>query len=99
MKLRESAAFKLFDRHGISHPKIIDMRLPRSLQSLAMTSRVVVKADLAIGGKKKAGLVQICDFSETEKVMKKMGVPVIDMDGEVVIGFDRERIDEILKLK
>lgn len=49
---------------------------------------------------------QEVDVSENEKELEKMvaisgqmGVPVIDMDGEVVIGFDRERIDEILKLK
>lgn len=26
----------------------------------------------------------------------QMGVPVIDIDGEIIIGFDKERIDEIL---
>ena len=26
----------------------------------------------------------------------QMGVPVIDIDGEIIVGFDRERIDEIL---
>jgi glutaredoxin 3 len=29
----------------------------------------------------------------------QMGVPVIDIDGEIVIGFDKEKIDELLKLK
>jgi len=29
----------------------------------------------------------------------QMGVPVIDIDGEIIIGFDRERIDQILKIK
>ncbi len=28
----------------------------------------------------------------------QMGVPVVEIDGEVVIGFDRQRIDQILKL-
>lgn len=39
---------------------------------------------------------------ELEKMVAisgQMGVPVVDLDGEVVIGFDRVRIDEILKLK
>lgn len=49
---------------------------------------------------------QEIDVSENEKELEKMvaisgqmGVPVTDFDGEVVIGFDKERIDEILKLK
>jgi glutaredoxin 3 len=25
------------------------------------------------------------------------GVPVIDVDGEIVVGFDKERLDQILK--
>ena len=29
----------------------------------------------------------------------QMGVPVIDIDGQIVVGFDKEKIDEILKLK
>ncbi len=45
------------------------------------------------------------DVSINEKELEKMvaisgqmGVPVVDMDGEVVIGFDRQKIDEILKI-
>lgn len=48
---------------------------------------------------------QEIDVSENEKELEKMvaisgqmGVPVVDLNGEVVIGFDRERIDQILKL-
>jgi len=29
----------------------------------------------------------------------QMGVPVIEIDGQIVIGFDKERIDELLNLK
>ena len=46
------------------------------------------------------------DVASNEKELEKMvaisgqmGVPVVDIDGEVVIGFDRQKIDEILKLK
>ena len=46
------------------------------------------------------------DVAANEKELEKMvaisgqmGVPVVEIDGEVVIGFDREKIDEILKLK
>ena len=28
----------------------------------------------------------------------QMGVPVVDIDGEIVIGFDRERLEELLGL-
>jgi glutaredoxin-like YruB-family protein len=46
------------------------------------------------------------DVSENEAELEKMvaisgqmGVPVVEIDGNVVIGFDRQRIDEILKIK
>jgi len=29
----------------------------------------------------------------------QMGVPVVDIDGEIVVGFDRERIAQILHIK
>jgi glutaredoxin-like YruB-family protein len=29
----------------------------------------------------------------------QMGVPVIDVDGEIVIGFDRERLAQLLEIK
>ncbi len=45
------------------------------------------------------------DVSQNEKELEKMvaisgqmGVPVVDIDGNVVIGFDKEKIDELLKL-
>lgn len=28
----------------------------------------------------------------------QMGVPVVDIDGNIVIGFDKERIDQLLKI-
>lgn len=28
----------------------------------------------------------------------QMGVPVVEIDGEMIVGFDREKISEILKL-
>ena len=28
----------------------------------------------------------------------QMGVPVVDIDGDVIIGFDRQKIDELLKI-
>lgn len=45
------------------------------------------------------------DVSSNEVAQKEMidksgqmGVPVIDIDGQIVIGFDKEKIDELLKL-
>ncbi|MBI2035814.1 MAG: glutathione S-transferase N-terminal domain-containing protein [Candidatus Liptonbacteria bacterium] len=29
----------------------------------------------------------------------QMGVPVIDIDGEIIVGFDEERLGELLKIK
>lgn len=46
------------------------------------------------------------DVSQNEAELEKMvaisgqmGVPVIEINGNVVIGFDREKIDEILGIK
>ncbi|GAI38257.1 unnamed protein product [marine sediment metagenome] len=46
------------------------------------------------------------DVSQDEKAMKEMvektgqmGVPVIEIDGEIIIGFDREKIIKLLKLE
>lgn len=40
--------------------------------------------------------------AELEKMVAisgQMGVPVVEIDGDVVVGFDKEKIDEILKIK
>ncbi|MEW6294886.1 MAG: glutaredoxin domain-containing protein [Candidatus Diapherotrites archaeon] len=40
------------------------------------------------------------DQSKAQEMIKKsgqMGVPVIDIDGKIIIGFDRPRLEEILK--
>lgn len=46
------------------------------------------------------------DVSQDEKAMKEMvektgqmGVPVVEIDGEIVIGFDRGKIIKLLKLE
>lgn len=42
------------------------------------------------------------DMKAREEMIQKtnqMGVPVIDIDGQIVIGFDQRKIEEILKLK
>lgn len=46
------------------------------------------------------------DVSLDQKALDKMinisgqmGVPVIDIDGNIIIGFDRPKIDELLNLK
>ncbi|MDP2631417.1 MAG: glutaredoxin domain-containing protein [Candidatus Uhrbacteria bacterium] len=39
------------------------------------------------------------DKNEAEKMIKKsgqMGVPVIDIDGEIVIGFDKKKLKDLL---
>ena len=49
---------------------------------------------------------QESDVTKDEKELEKMvaisgqmGVPVVDIDGNIVIGFDKEKIDELLKIK
>ncbi len=46
------------------------------------------------------------DVSQDEKELKEMidrsgqmGVPVVDIDGQIVIGFDRDKILELLNIK
>lgn len=46
------------------------------------------------------------DVSKNEKELQKMikdseqmAVPVIDIDGEIIIGFDKAKIDKLLKIK
>ena len=42
------------------------------------------------------------DEQELEKMVAisgQMGVPVIDIDGNIIIGFDKPKVDELLKLE
>ena len=42
------------------------------------------------------------DQKALEEMIKKsgqMGVPVIDMDGQIIVGFDKEKICKILNIK
>lgn len=48
---------------------------------------------------------QDIDVSKSEKDLQEMitlsgqmGVPVVDIDGEVVVGFDKQKIDGLLKI-
>ncbi len=38
------------------------------------------------------------ELEEMVEISGQMGVPVIDIDGNIVIGFDKERVDELLHL-
>jgi len=45
------------------------------------------------------------DISKDEKQLQKMikdsgqmGVPVVDIDGEIIVGFDKQKIDKLLKI-
>ena len=41
------------------------------------------------------------DEQQLQKMIKdsgQMGVPVVDIDGEVIVGFDKLRIDKLLKI-
>ena len=45
------------------------------------------------------------DVSKDEKQLQKMikdsgqmGVPVVDIDGEIIVGFDKAKIDTLLKI-
>ena len=41
------------------------------------------------------------DEQQLQKMIKdsgQMGVPVVDIDGEIVVGFDKEKIDKLLSI-
>ena len=41
------------------------------------------------------------DDKAREEIIKKtgqMGVPIVDIDGEIIIGFDKEKISRLLKI-
>lgn len=39
------------------------------------------------------------ELEEMVEISGQMGVPVIDIDGNIIIGFDREKVDELLGIK
>ena len=42
------------------------------------------------------------DEAQLQEMIKKsgqMGVPVVDIDGEIITSFDKAKIDELLKIK
>ena len=39
------------------------------------------------------------ELKEMVKISNQMGVPVLDIDGEVVVGFDKVKIDKLLKIE
>lgn len=39
------------------------------------------------------------ELEEMVEISGQMGVPVIDIDGNIIIGFDKERVDELLGIK
>ena len=44
--------------------------------------------------------VSIDDKAREEMVAKsgQLGVPVVDIDGKIIVGFDKEKLTELLKL-
>ncbi len=38
------------------------------------------------------------ELQEMIKVSGQMGVPVVNIDGEVIVGFDKPKIDNLLKI-
>jgi glutaredoxin-like YruB-family protein len=48
---------------------------------------------------------EVIDVSKDEKELQRMikisgqmGVPVVEIDNEVIVGFDKEKIDKLLKI-
>lgn len=54
--------------------------------------------------KKNGANFEEIDVSKDEKQLQKMikdsgqmGVPVVDVDGKIIVGFDKQKIDELIK--
>jgi ATP-citrate lyase beta-subunit len=93
MKLRESDSFGLLDKYGILHPQIYavgERLLGRRLH------RVVVKANLATGGKEKAGLVRVCFVDEVPQTSREISEKMreMGMNGGVIVEEFIEHSDE-----
>ncbi len=61
-----------------------------------------LKQYLTDHGFKYADVDVAVDEKERDAMIEKsgqIGVPVVEIDGTIIIGFDKERIDEILKIK
>ena len=47
--------------------------------------------------------VAVCDNEKERDEMIELsgqiGVPVVNIDGKIIVGFDKDQIDEVLKLK
>ena len=60
-----------------------------------------VKAYLDEKGIQYTGIDVSSDLAAQNEMIEKsgqMGVPVIDIDGKIVVGFDKEKINELLKI-
>lgn len=51
---------------------------------------------LGIAYEEKDVSVDVAAAREMVKISGQMGVPVLSIDGNVVVGFDKDRIDELL---
>ena len=54
-----------------------------------LTQRGIIFTNIDVSGEQE-GLNKMVNISG------QMGVPVVDIDGQIVIGFDREKIDRLL---
>ena len=91
---------------SLKHLKLTLRLQPTNMVTIYSTPTCVYCKSLKEYLSEKNIVFQEIDVSENEKELEKMvaisgqmGVPVVEIEGNVVIGFDREKIDEILKLK
>lgn len=69
MKVGEAIALKLFEYSGLPHPQFA--LLPNGDLNFQST-KVVVKANIVAGSKKKSGLVEIGQFDQLDKLVKSV---------------------------
>ncbi len=101
MKLSESAALTLFANHGLAHPKFI-VTYASGLARLPKGDHFVLKANGAVGGKKKLGLVEIAKRTEVGKKVKELlgkSTPQLPFDSILVQEFVPHDKEYYLALK
>ena len=81
MKLSEAAAFTLLAKYKIPHPQFLIIDQPNHVSQFPNWRRFVVKANLPLGGKKKAGLVKICSRDQLDSTVRD----VLSKAGSVVV--------------
>jgi glutaredoxin-like YruB-family protein len=88
------------------HQQLIALQPNNTIMTKIYSTPTCVYCKTLKGYLKKNGIeFEDIDISKDEKQLQKMikdsgqmTVPVVDIDGEITVGFDKEKIDRLLKI-